>query len=404
MQKLNNPTLKTLVEARTPPCVSIYLPTHRSHPGTAEDPIEFKNALAEVEKELSGRAGFNPEGMLADLHALVGRPEFWSHSLDTLAVFKSPEVDLTIRLPRPYPRTVEVADSFHVKPLIRHYQSAGRYQVLCLTQSRVVLMEGDVDSLEPVPLHDMVPTTLTEALGSEVTGGNVTGSGPAPGPGGGGGGTVGNQGANASTASTPGGARGGIYFGHHDNRDERDIDLERYFRAVDKAIWEHHSRLNHLPLYLATTSDYHDRFEKVSHNKQLQPERLKVDAGLIRTEDVHKRVRPVVQQRYDAEVAELVEAFGTAKAQKKGSGDLNEVAVAALDGRVMMLLIDADKTVGGKLDRLNRRAARFDRADPNVDDLLDDVAEEVLRTGGNVMVLPADKMPTDTGAAAMYRF
>ena len=403
MQKLNNPTLKTLVEARTPPCVSIYLPTHRSHPGTAEDPIEFKNILADVEKELSGRAGFNPAGMLADLHALVGRPEFWSHNLDTLAVFKSPEVDLQIRLPRPYPMTVEVADSFHVKPLIRHFQSAGRYQVLCLTQSRVLLMEGDVDTLEPVALNDMVPKTLEDALGTEVTGGNVTGSGAAPGPGGGGGGTVGNRGANDSTAST-GGARGGIYFGHHDNRDERDIDLERYFRAVDKAIWEHHSRLNHLPLYLATTSDYHDRFEKVSHNKMLQPERLKLDAGLIRTADVHKAVQPEVQKRYDAEVAELVEAFGTAKAQKKGSGDVDEVATAALDGRIMMLLIDADQQVGGKLDRLDRRAVRFDRDDPNVDDLLDDLAEETLRNGGNVMVLPADKMPTDTGVAAMYRF
>jgi len=43
-------------------------------------------------------------------------------------------------------------------------------------------------------------------------------------------------------------------------------------------------------------------------------------------------------------------------------------------------------------------------ADPEVDDLLDDVAELVLQKGGQVMVIPAEKMPTDTGLAATYRF
>lgn len=394
----NNATLRRLVEARTPPCVSIYLPTHRHHPGSSEDPIRFKNLLKSVEKQLAGRAGYNPDGFLDDLHALLDRPEVWSHSLDTLAVFKSPEVSLTLRLPRPLAEAVEVADSFHVKPLIRAYQSAGRYQVLCLTQSRVLLLEGDRDALAPVPLHDMVPKTLVEALGGVLDDFNVSGTGQA----GTGGGSVGSSGAKGTNSG--GGASGGIFFGMHDNKDERDIDLERYFRAVDKAIWEHHSRLNHLPLYLATTSDYHDRFEKVSHNAQLQPERLKVDAGLIRTEDVYEKVAPVVLAKADAEMRQLVEAFGTAKAQGKGSADLREVAVAALDGRVMMLLIDADRHVGGKLDRTARTVHLAGRGDPVVDDVADDIAEAVLVAGGNVMVLPAAMMPSDTGVAAMYRY
>ena len=39
-----------------------------------------------------------------------------------------------------------------------------------------------------------------------------------------------------------------------------------------------------------------------------------------------------------------------------------------------------------------------------VDDLLDDLAELVLRMGGQVQVVPADRMPTQTGVAATYRF
>jgi hypothetical protein len=39
-----------------------------------------------------------------------------------------------------------------------------------------------------------------------------------------------------------------------------------------------------------------------------------------------------------------------------------------------------------------------------VDDLLDEVSEHALKTGGEVVIVPAERMPTDTGVAAIYRF
>jgi hypothetical protein len=39
-----------------------------------------------------------------------------------------------------------------------------------------------------------------------------------------------------------------------------------------------------------------------------------------------------------------------------------------------------------------------------MDDLLDDLAEVTLTTGGEVIVVPTDRMPTTTGAAATFRF
>lgn len=45
-----------------------------------------------------------------------------------------------------------------------------------------------------------------------------------------------------------------------------------------------------------------------------------------------------------------------------------------------------------------------DPGHPEVDDVLDDLGEIVLREGGGAIVIPADRMPTDTGAAAMCRF
>lgn len=42
--------------------------------------------------------------------------------------------------------------------------------------------------------------------------------------------------------------------------------------------------------------------------------------------------------------------------------------------------------------------------DPQVDDLLDDLGERVMSTGGEVVRVPSERMPTDSGLAAIYRF
>jgi hypothetical protein len=45
-----------------------------------------------------------------------------------------------------------------------------------------------------------------------------------------------------------------------------------------------------------------------------------------------------------------------------------------------------------------------DLTNPKVDDLLDDMGELVIKMGGSVIVLPTDKMPSETGLAAIYRY
>ena len=46
----------------------------------------------------------------------------------------------------------------------------------------------------------------------------------------------------------------------------------------------------------------------------------------------------------------------------------------------------------------------MDLSHPEVDDVLDDLGERVAKTGGDVVMVPAERMPTRTGAAAIYRF
>ncbi len=43
-------------------------------------------------------------------------------------------------------------------------------------------------------------------------------------------------------------------------------------------------------------------------------------------------------------------------------------------------------------------------SDPGTGDMLDDLGELVLRKGGEVVIVPAERMPTKSGLAATYRF
>ena len=41
---------------------------------------------------------------------------------------------------------------------------------------------------------------------------------------------------------------------------------------------------------------------------------------------------------------------------------------------------------------------------PKVNDLLDDMGELVMKMGGQVVVVPTGKMPSETGLAAIFRY
>jgi hypothetical protein len=59
--------------------------------------------------------------------------------------------------------------------------------------------------------------------------------------------------------------------------------------------------------------------------------------------------------------------------------------------------------MAGRLDPATGRVEGGDPSHPQVDDLLDDLGELVEQMGGQVLVLPAERMPERTGLAATYR-
>ena len=367
-----------------PPCLSLYQPTSRRHPENQQDPIRFGNLVKSLEASLLQQVPKDEAGSLLEpLRALADDSSFWNHTLDGLVVLAAKGMFRVYKLQRPVDELAVVADSFHTKPLVRILQSADRYQVLGLSRNEIKLYEGNRDMLDEIEPADDVPRTMTDALGGELT-------------------------EPHQTVASYGGAGSGqspMHHGHGGKKAEVDIDAERFFRAVDRAVLEHHSQPSGLPLILAALPEHHHMFHEISHNQFLMDDSIDVyPDALSSVDELRERVWQLVEPQYLARLAKLVEEFGNARSKGLADDDLANVAKAVVGGRVATLLIEARREIPGRIDAETGDIEFDDLAHPEVDDLLDDVGALAHKMGGHVVIVPAERMPTKTGVAAIYRY
>lgn len=362
------------------PCLSLYQPTHRQHPDNAQDPIRFRNLVKMMEESLQRKYPKREiKSLIAPFAALADDRAFWNHTSDGLAVLSAPGLFHVYRLQRPVVELVVVADSFHTKPLMRITQSADRYQILGLSRNTFKIFEGNRDVLDEMLPIEGVPLTADALLGKD-------------------------RDAREGAHRTYGPTGDAAFHGTDVKQDAIDRDTEQFFRAVDRAVLQHCSQPSGLPLILAALPEHHHQFRTISSNPFLLKEALDVHPDSLSFDALRERSWQLMQPYYLERLASLVEAFGTAAANDRGADKLGDIARAAIDGRIATLLIEADRLIPGTIDVARNKIVPGELTDPDVDDVLDDLGERVLMAGGEVVIVPAERMPTTSGAAAIYRF
>src|SRR5688572_18313135 len=181
MQAVNTlPWFKELLAEHQPPCISLYLPAARSAPQSVGVTAGFQNLIQEAKAQLNKRySNEQSRPLIQKLDQYVTNGNLWEGNHEALAFFVSPDYDNVIRIRRPTRPLAEVADSFHVKPLIRALQLAERYQVLCVASRRVRLFEGDPYAIHEVELSPNVPRSADDVIARESTGNSTAPGGRA---------------------------------------------------------------------------------------------------------------------------------------------------------------------------------------------------------------------------------
>ena len=387
MRPLTTDALRELITGDEPPCISLYQPTHRANPDALQDPIRYRNLVRDAERSLREKYSRRELGpLLAPFRALGDDDRFWRRQRDGLAVLASATRFDIFQLHRPVKEFVEVADTFYIKPLLRILQSADQYQVLCLDRQGAKLYEGNRDALDEVDMGDM-PTTITSALGGERTEPHLT---------------IGVYGKRAGPGHL---ARGGTgsFPGVGGRKDEIAKDTERFFQIIDREVLDRFSRPSDLPLILVALPENQAEFRRISRNPFLQPTGVEKDPSPLTPDQLRTEVWRVVEPTYLARLARLTDDHRAATARGLGATKLDDVARAAAAARIGSLLVEANRVIPGRFEPTTGEVHPGRLADPEIGDVIDDLAETVLRTGGEVVIAPADRMPTDTGMAATFR-
>ncbi len=362
------------------PCISLYQPTHRCSPENKQDRIVYKNLLRDIEHSLAQKYQKKTiDSIMKPFYQLKDDKDFWYKTSDSLAVLASETNCVVYKLPIKIKEMTVVSDSFHIKPLIRYFQSMEKYQLLGLSRNEFTLFQGSRNGYQKMELNPEVPRTMIEVLGEEMT--------------------------EAYEARGNGDAGGvGIFYGLGEKKAEIDKDTERFFRYVDQYIFENYSKPSKLPLILVALKEYHALFRKISHNRYLLDEGIDLSFESIETEHLKEKALEIIKPIYTKKIKKLLDAYENAKANMLGADDIAQIAKASFDSRVKVVIIEADRMIPGRIDVNTGQILSGDLADPEVDDVLDDIAELVLKNRGETVIFPNSMMPSASGIAAIYRY
>jgi len=376
MELLTKEIVQELLSINEAPCISLYMPTHRSHPENLQDVIRFKNLLKELEASLVQKYTTDEvKKSLEPFEALIDDENIWNQTVEGLAIFSAKGIFKAIKLQESVKELAMVADSFHTKPLRQYLQSTDRFHVLGLGLKDIQLFAGNRHSLVKIDLHSDVKENITQAFDDELT----------------------EKPASVDSAL--------IHNSFGGKRDEEDNETARYFREVSKSIYENYSKPTGLPLILAALPNHQNLFQKVNKNPLLLANGIDINPESVAIEKLAEMAWSIMEPEYLGKLDSLVEKFSQEKANGKGSDDMKEIGVAAVEGKIETLIIEADRMIANKLtNQVTGNIQNRDLTNPKVDDLLDDLGELVIKMGGNVMVLPAEKMPSETGLAAIFRY
>ena len=388
MNLLDNDVLNEISGIHGGPCASIYMPTSHGKDGCDKNAIKFKNLKRDIIRSLlKGYDELVVARITKPLEALARDTVFWNHQSSGLAVFLSPTYFRAVRSNQKFTDAAIVADRFHTKPLIRAIQSADQFYVLTLSLHHARLFLGNRYDLTRVDLGTNVPKFSDFAAYSDGD----------------------HHMASLSTGaarSPRAGRKTTAVFHNYDDLDaRRKIDISRYFAAVDDMLQKVIPSTNRrYPIILAALGEYQSIYHQISKLPGLITKSITKNPDVMTVNTLRSEAWQVMLPHYLELTDRVTGEFRDALGIGMGSDRLPEIGRALSKGRVKTLLIEQERKIPGKFLEENGIVLHADLENPHVNDLLDDFADAVTRNSGDVLVLPRARMPTKSGAAAIYRY
>jgi len=340
-------SLKALLSSSDGLHLSAYLPA-TSHQGELRNQLMRVIGIADgylkpvlTEKQ---RAEF-----LEPIKKLVTETELLSQLKKNIGLFRTPDAFRILTIPVEVEPTCVVADSFHVKPLLRWLQNDRDFLLIGLNEKSASIFFGSQVSfkhLDEVLFPE--PLTLAHRAGN--------------------------------------------------SRSRRDGQM----RWLSQ--WIHDVTENVKPaIFLAGPEDQTRSLIRHLKYENLYPQPIQKYFVESQAKALCESIRLILRRDAIKRLENALVEFAQAEGDQLAKTNLFQIAKAAVSGRVRKLIIADGVSVFG---RLNKNTGSIvihpEDLDHQDDDLLDDLAQAVLKNGGEVVVAKRDEIPNGRPILAIF--
>lgn len=395
METISKDIILDLIEGCEGKAVSLYMPTYKSAREAQQNPIRLKTLLNQAEDQLvkGEMTETEAESYLASARDLIDDEIFWQDQDQGLALFLDANELNIFNLPKQFKERSIVGDTFHITPLIPLYQGNGLFYVLSLDQKKPKIYQGSKFKLMQVEELDL-PESLQEMFDEYYEfHHHIQFHGKTREP---------NPDVPAQTDAK--GARQGMFFGQ--GGDDVDIkeEIKNYFHRFDAELVDFLDS-EEVPLVLAGEGYLHPLYKEANTYHKLLEEGITKDVEQMPVEELHQKTWEIVKDQYAKDIDQALGVYHSLKAKNGDTTQkLNMIVSAAHFQRVHTLFIAEDAQIWGKFEKDENHVEIEDERKPGDQDLLSLAAAYTLRYGGNVLVLPEEKIPGESPAAAILRF
>jgi release factor family 11 len=379
---------KALAQVRGETCVSLYLPTSPLGSSARANRTAFKDLakealsqlkkagtdkarIAAFEQQFDRLAGAEPDIQDQDKARKQQHPKsdpiesFWHYQASGLAALVTSGTTRTFRLPNSPKPLAEVADRFHLTPLIRAMTSPHDVYVLALAKESARLVHAFAN----------FPPERLQVPGLP---------------------------ANAEEATRRPSVHVRAPRGHLQNLEGEKVLLQQYVRTVEQAL---HGVLagRNTPLVLAAAEPLASMFRSANTYSGLVDEMIEGNPDQTTDTELEDAAIPILDRLYSRDLAAAIARYEELK-PRLATTDVSYAAHAATAGAIDQLLVDLDAVVPGLVSDLDGSVTYAASDDAETYSVIDEVARRALFTGARVMGARREELPDRAPLTAILRY
>jgi hypothetical protein len=367
------------------PCISIYIPSHRSgvEVNEKQDAILLKNALQAVEQSLKTK-GLDQETiqqLVKPGYELYKNEVFWNSQLDGLAVFIAEGFFKTLQLPFSVKEENYINSSFFVSPLLPAITNNKEFYLLALSKHDAKFYKGNAFGMERVEVEGL-PNGMDDVIQfEEKEGGQLFRRG-----------------------GTGAGEPGANFHGHGEGQLDDKANAAIYFQEVDRTLFTEVLHDKHAPLVLAGVEYLIPIYKSNSRYQHICDEYITGNQEHESLNALFEKAREKVAPYFKEETKKLLQNYYNQIATPLTSSIPEKVIPASFYSQISDLFICENEHIWGKFDEVNNQLEIHPEKQEGDECLINKAAVNTYLNGGSVSILDKEHMPKESIIAAFMRF